>query len=1181
MKKKISRILGVVLSLALLSSFFIAAAPVAAQPGQNAWDTIDLPQVFPGSDVGPMDIAPDGTIYCAFWDRDSTPPDTIMVMKSMDGGFNWIPTTHMIVAPSIPDDIITDIQVSPNYLEDGRIYVAHRNGNLYRLEDEGNGLPILLKHPYATDHDPGLASLLHDIDLWFDGNYVWILAATDVDVLVLKDDPMFEAWRDQDLSLHDDWDVGLDYFYGAVEVAFAPDFEQSSLIWAVFVDDYGDHTIASTINPGQWGWLIDDVYVDHPATAEVYVDIAFPDFYSSDEPILYVALSDGSDNGNLYLVEGRYNPDITDTTPLLADYIDVVSVEVSGEVILATATWYPTIFRSDNLGDTFDLIGDDPFDGTEGWGPTGSYMGRVYMKLDHGEFDPDDGVAYYVARGYESGVSRSTDGGVTWHGTGLIDTEIDNINDVAFSPETGSQPALLLTDDYGGAESLWRTEDATADAVKWERVLCSDFVEGLSDPSMVEYAMDGSAIMLYESGRWTGDVEIWKSTNNADTFDHWRTLPDPPFDDDDINDWVIYNSATIYCATDYGFYGTSQVGPATLEDPGGDALNDSVLVSIALQPGFDPADEDNDVMIVGSSDGYIYVSADAGDNWSGANDIGDNTSYGNFVYVAFDADFAKAGADGEGVIYFASEASTVGQAVVDIGVPDLPVTWALDDIMPLLDDTNGAAATGSFTGLVVAPDNALYAMSVTSGGSGSPGTIEAGGVLSFIGATSFAFGTTALMVPPAIYGVTPATGNFIDGEVLSVVDSSLYVDAPGGGSATVSGTIVVEGALSGTRGQFDLTYQTVYWAWGAGPPPIMWEAVIVDSSALWADVIGATPGDETPNGMYRLLLHDWLNIWEFADDEVPPDVLTTPVGLWYTPGTNILWTIDMNDDELWALEDTVSGKVSLLSPNDGTILPTTDSAALSWNAMTGAKKYEGYVLNTEDKYFSSVTTSTTVTGLTPMTEYDWLVRVAPGSPFSSRWSSARDFTTLEFVAMPDNEVPENGMQDAPLLPSFLWISSATSFEFELGTAPDFSNATKVTTTVPRLTWTTELEYDTNYYWRVRAIGVTGVKSEWCVSNFHTRVEAIPPVTVPPAPTPTIILPTPTVEIPDITLPQPTVTVEPPDITVELPTPTITTVQTTLEIPEEVTPAYIWAIVAIGALLTLAVIVLIIRTRRVV
>ena len=73
---------------------------------------------------------------------------------------------------------------------------------------------------------------------------------------------------------------------------------------------------------------------------------------------------------------------------------------------------------------------------------------------------------------------------------------------------------------------------------------------------------------------------------------------------------------------------------------------------------------------------------------------------------------------------------------------------------------------------------------------------------------------------------------------------------------------------------------------------------------------------------------------------------------------------------------------------------------------------------------------------------------------------------------------------------------------------------------------------------------------------------------------------------DITLPAPQVTVIPPAITVDVP-PVVTVTQAavptlTLPVAEDPgTPAYIWVIVGIGALLTIAVIVLIIRTRRVV
>jgi hypothetical protein len=240
-------------------------------------------------------------------------------------------------------------------------------------------------------------------------------------------------------------------------------------------------------------------------------------------------------------------------------------------------------------------------------------------------------------------------------------------------------------------------------------------------------------------------------------------------------------------------------------------------------------------------------------------------------------------------------------------------------------------------------------------------------------------------------------------------------------------------------------------------------------------------------------------------------------------------------------------------------------------------------------------TTVKLTGLTDDKTYTVKVRVETDHDFQSRWSTGVDFTTVEAIAQPENLVPVNGMQNAPLLPSFVWseVSNAVEYEFQLSDDPAFvTMLVDITTEITAYTLQTELAYDTNHYWRVRAVSDTGTKSTWCFSNFHTRTEAIPPVTIPPQVTPdiTIVPPVVTVIPPDvdITLPTPTVqvTVIPPAITVDVP-PVVTVTQAevpTLTLPvadDPGTPAYIWVIVGIGAILTIAVIVLIIRTRRVV
>jgi len=102
-----------------------------------------------------------------------------------------------------------------------------------------------------------------------------------------------------------------------------------------------------------------------------------------------------------------------------------------------------------------------------------------------------------------------------------------------------------------------------------------------------------------------------------------------------------------------------------------------------------------------------------------------------------------------------------------------------------------------------------------------------------------------------------------------------------------------------------------------------------------------------------------------------------------------------------------------------------------------------------------------------------------------------------------------------------------------------------------------LERGATYFWRVRAI--EPVEGDWStIANFTVAEEA------PAPPDPVVVT-----------------TTQPPDIIVEIPPAPPATV---IEIPpapaaEEIAPAYIWAIIIIGAVLVIAVIVLIVRTRR--
>ena len=188
-------------------------------------------------------------------------------------------------------------------------------------------------------------------------------------------------------------------------------------------------------------------------------------------------------------------------------------------------------------------------------------------------------------------------------------------------------------------------------------------------------------------------------------------------------------------------------------------------------------------------------------------------------------------------------------------------------------------------------------------------------------------------------------------------------------------------------------------------------------------------------------------------------------------------------------------------------------------------------------------------GLDAGTQYWWKVRVEQGDPLLSRWSRVWTFTTkLGAVARPVEWMPANGDQDVVIDSSFGWsrVPDATTYELELADNPDFTDPITATTSINSWQVSEDLSYSTTYYWRVRALKDTLVISAWRSGAFTTMAK---PVTPPP---PVEILPAP--PAPQITIPAPVLPVSP-------------------------TPVWVWAIIGIGGALVIAVVVLIVRTRR--
>jgi hypothetical protein len=196
----------------------------------------------------------------------------------------------------------------------------------------------------------------------------------------------------------------------------------------------------------------------------------------------------------------------------------------------------------------------------------------------------------------------------------------------------------------------------------------------------------------------------------------------------------------------------------------------------------------------------------------------------------------------------------------------------------------------------------------------------------------------------------------------------------------------------------------------------------------------------------------------------------------------------------------------------------------------------------------------------PGETYYWRVRVAAGSPLQSFWSPLQSFSIQQLVAVvPVISSPANGSEVNNTSPGFSWspIAGATGYRFELATDADFTDVIYTvdpTTAGANLPSTITLERGMQYFWHVKTL--TPAEGEWSTTaNFIVA------------------------ELPVETTPVTITTAEQPTIIISQPADTTTQIVVTQEPEKVVNPSYIWAIIVVGAVLVIAVIILIVRTRR--
>jgi len=669
-------------------------------------------------------------------------------------------------------------------------------------------------------------------------------------------------------------------------------------------------------------------------------------------------------------------------------------------------------------------------------------------------------------------------------------------------------------------------------------------------------------------------------TRSLDAGCSWAPLTYPCYDRPTISAWIVVDEDSVLAAgcgtgTYSGFvYRTTNHGAQpwdafmVLNTIGGMA-SCGVDFDLSL-----PRAADSDVLL-GDADGQVFISQDLGTTWAEIQDAVTGSFDKDAVtehqtYVVFDPGYGTAGDPGETMIY-AAGGNDIGRCALDLaGALPFKQNWVY--ICPAAA-TCDTCALYKASGIDASGDTCLY---VSDAGAPAGGS-----------ATKTVSGTIAVryqcdVTTPGAYTdlctcdvtittdtLTVLDGFFTDGEPVSIWDYDLFCTATG----SLEGDIVVLGLINGGLGSVDIA--EVLACDVCGPVTSAFEVI---SSSLTA-TISSTETSAYPTGVWRTLnpmalmppvFPFALVEWEFLqagalgpNSLIHPEagLLATPLGiypddLWLTAGSNVLWALDDIEvasptEYIWMWDDPLAAPVIQMSPADGALLATTTTATLEWEPLDAGTSYEVQVYvecpeclsPLEMKAFTTETTSATcitITGLTPGMKYFWKVRVECNSPQVSKWSDLRSFNAaLGSVTVLCS--PICGADDIILTTNFSWdaVLYATGYELQIvaasadGTA-DFTGATTYPSDVNALASIPGLEYSTVYYWQVRSVK-DGVYSAWAVCLFTTMDEPAEPVE---------------------------------------PTPPVVIEET------EITPMWIWVIIGIGGALTIAVIILIVTTRRV-
>jgi len=1159
MNGKVSKLFGLVMVLVLAVSLsgigLIQAGGTASAITALKWTPVETPrldnfQLYPYSNVGPIDVTPDGEmLFASVYDEMA---GDWHVYKSRDGGYTWSETNFwQDVVNSGPVDTsrVMDLHVSPNWEFDDHVFVATQNA-VYRSYDRGNTWDVLGD---STDHGGNIICM----DVGVDRNNNWtVVIGTglyDPTLMTATTNGAGFAGADVYLLVYADWvpqqvDAGLYWGGGTpsetcavLDVAFAPTYGDEAMAGAGYNWIYAIVRIIDSAPPvllynrtllrcetqpvtspgdvGNWGSPVSDAHFIHDGAPEcstfgitaIHGVMAFADDYA-DQQAVFVGL-----------VAYACNSALGDTPPPDGEPRgDLFRVDKNAQIILPSTVTDLDVRGEDTECNIFSLDVDGDAD-------------SAYILVGLRETSTSA-----TPTAWESGVHWSSNGGDTFlqsykPPSGLAELlSQTNFTWLVMAPDF-STSGIAYAGTWGYFSGFWATPE---EGLYWNGRGLLDFLGptavGTSLTSLGPYGIssiapspnyvsDGNMFMVtFEDYDNFGVTDIGLVWETKDYGAHWEIilamnalfpLPGVAFQWIELpDDWPADDSI---CVTGHNAASLTAGPPGAVQSiiiqsgDGGNTwtnfINGPEEASVPLPPNpltfgrsWDVADIST--IFIGDANGDVHYTDDGGFSWWTAIDTA--IPNGDAITDLLEMDGSILVGTENGDVYvcydwqddFAFERVGTGP-----GNDDDWVTVAFDAYYDLND--------------------MIYCALDDYGGGGSE-------------VWRFDLGASVWEQISDIAQANSPQEWWADEDITEIW-------------ATVHGEIPMlvnslKCAEDGTLYALDWNLNNLVWR---SVEPATEEPIVLGETPLfepmwnglgWPVLTGATPSDK---GV----------LWDLE----------------VVPGSNQLFAVGYNDLgewTIWTYYDTLTrekGPIDLVRPDDGAVgvgTPSQDNTracmVLEWERAEGATKYEweigldpqfntkvahhqflGEDLSEEDT--QRFTNGQAIQGcLWPADTFYWHVRVV--EPFLSPWSDTWSFTTLYLTASerPVLTWPVGGTTNVSLKPALEWQSAMDADGYELIVAEECNWASPVIEKTggnalgaeTAYQVTTTLKQGTNYCWKVKAVKGSS-ESAWSDTGTFT-----------------------TLTIPD-------------------------------EPEEEGTPYWVWVVIGVSALMLVAVIVLIVMTKK--